>query len=121
MRKLAMSSGFVLLSACVAANDRLGAQLESYHQRSVRELFAVLGPPAAETAVAGQEVYVWGDPRLAMLPQMNAPTAPLNTTGLAAPACTIRVFVNPDQRIASWDILGNETTCASYLRRFSAG
>ena len=118
MYKFAIGSGALLLSACVAGNGPLAASLENFHQRKVQDLFAVLGPPAAETSVAGQEVYVWGDPRLAMLPQMNAPAA--GTANADTPACTIRVFVNPDARIASWDILGNEATCAPYMQRLSA-
>ncbi|MFT3728142.1 MAG: hypothetical protein QM759_09990 [Terricaulis sp.] len=113
----AASLALLLLTACVAANGRLGAQLEQYHARHVQDLFAVLGPPTAETAIAAQEVYVWGDPRLAMLPQVTTPGAARDA---AAPACTIRVFVSPDQRIESWDILGNDTTCGAYSARFSA-
>jgi len=111
------------LTACATADNRLGAGLDNYAGRPVSELFAVLGAPDAETAAAGQHIYVWGDPRLAVMTQMH--TAAADTAGGASAAakqyeCTIRVFVGPDQRIASWDLLGNDAGCRAYAQRFES-
>ena len=119
MTKLLVYCAVALLSACVAPNGRLAAQLDNYHGRNVRDLVAILGAPSAKTAAAEQEVYVWGDPRLALLPQMSAGTPASTGAGSAQPSCTIRVFVAPDQRITSWDLLGNEATCQPYIARLS--
>ena len=109
------------LSACASPSNRVGVGLENYVRRPVAELISVLGAPNAETAVAGQEVFVWGDPRIAMLPEMQGGAG---VGGSNAPPdqyeCSIRVFVGPDQRIVSWDFLGNEVGCQSYAERFSS-
>lgn len=118
MRKADIVLVLVLaLAACVSDNGALGANLDRYTGRRANDLFAVLGPPSAETAVANEEVYVWGDARLAALPTMQTSGGAANARDMQ---CTIRVFVAPDERIRSWDILGNETACQSYTQRFAA-
>ena len=110
----------IMLSACVAANGTLAAQLENYHLRNVSELSAALGEPSAETSVDAEEVYVWGDPRLALLPQMSNGGGESVNQNAGQPECTIRVFVGPDQRIRSWDLLGSDASCRPYADRLSA-
>jgi hypothetical protein len=119
MNRLLSLCAAIVVSACVAGNGRLAGELDHYHARNVRELFVVLGQPSAETAIDGQEVYVWGDSRLAALPQMggNDQGAGQNATELQ---CTIRVFVGPDARVISWDVLGNDESCRPYAERLSA-
>lgn len=107
------------LAACTSANGPLASQLDNYHARKIDALVSVLGPPSTETAIGGEEVFIWGDPRLAVLPQMDAAAAPAPASGASRLECTIRVFVGPDQRITSWDVLGNDATCAPYRARFS--
>jgi hypothetical protein len=121
----ALAVAALACSACATANNRIGAQLDNYAGRPVSELFARLGPPDAETASNGRAVYVWGDPRIAALPQMHG--APSGDHEVAAQAetttnplaCTIRVFAGMDQRVVSWDVLGDERVCQSYVRRLS--
>jgi hypothetical protein len=120
-RRLYLPIAFALcLAGCASANNRVGAGLDVYTGRPVTELIAILGTPNEETSISGQEVFVWGDARIAMLTNLHQ-AAGVGGENLPPEQyqCTIRVFVGPDQRIVSWDLLGNEVGCQSYAARFS--
>ena len=95
-------------------------------------VFEKLGLPHAEGEVAGRKFYVWAtqDSGSILLPQQNTGTiysgyrTSTYTYTTYVPmaynhACRFRIFVNPEDRITTYDFEGNEGGCSTFANRLS--
>jgi hypothetical protein len=86
----------------------------------------------SETTIADRKVYVWNNAFSAAMPMLtsstttgrvgNAPFA-AQTTGVAWEnaeySCVIRVFVDGEKIIRTWDYSGNMGGCQTYSKRLN--
>lgn len=84
-------------------------QMNDEKGEPVKALFAKLGAPDGTAVVDGEKAYVWS-------------TAAKDTIAASAAAeigfhCTLRVFVNRDEKVAHYDFKGNVGGCAAFAHR----
>lgn len=131
MRRVVVTVAAALtLSACAAQQIEKGMNEHLGQPASV--LFGRLGYPDGETVVAGRKAYIWSNRSSGAMPIYT----PTTTTGFIGSrpvsmttntmsmvpveyACQIRVFVDANDRVASWDSRGNQGGCSSYGRRLT--
>ena len=100
--------------------------------RPASDVFEKLGLPDAEGEVAGRRFYIWGTQTSGSftVPQHKTGTiyGPYGTSTYGYTTyqqhfynymCTIRVFVDSDDRIATYDFKGNEGGCSTFAEMLS--
>lgn len=98
----------------------------------VNNVFARLGHPDGEQRVANRTVYVWANQSSGAMPIMMPTTTtgwvgrtPVTMTGQqwgmmpVNHACMIRVVVDDEGIVQSYDYRGNEGGCGPYARRLN--
>jgi len=113
----------VLLAAC--AGQQIEAGMNQALGQPVSNVIAVLGYPDTEGNVAGRKVYVWRNQsqETMILPQtsyttgyVSGQTVALQNTQYVTSnlnfSCQIRVIVNEQDIVESWDYRGNQGGCA---------
>jgi hypothetical protein len=90
------------LSAC--AMDALSNRIKPYIGQPASVLFSKLGYPIREDHVAGKKFYVW---------------AVGGMTEGTSYSCNIRVVVDEQDIIRSWDGYGSWKSCGDYIERLN--
>ena len=120
----------LLLTGC--AGEIIQEKMSAMIGRPATLVFAKLGWPDAEREVAGRKFYVWAtqDVGSYTLPQYNTETiyGPYGTSTYSYTTyqqysynsvCKIRVFVDSQDRITTYDFKGNEDGCAMFADQLS--
>ena len=129
--KVAKAGTLVLfLTGC--AGEIIQEKMQPMIGRPASYIFAKLGLPDAEDVVAGRKFYVWGTQTAGSytLPQYNTGTiySPYGTSTYGYTTyqqhsynyfCKIRVFVDSQDRITTYDFDGNEGGCATFANQLS--
>ena len=120
----------LLLAGCVGRV--IDTEMQSMIGRPASDVFLRLGLPDAEGRVAGLKYYVWEtrSTRFYLVPHYHTGTIRgekgTSTIGYTtmqeqvfSMECTFRVFVDPNERVTTWDTRGNDgcSRIASRLRR----
>lgn len=121
----------VMMALCFAligcAQQRIDQGLAAYAGQPAATLFAKLSYPDGRAIVDGRRAYVWGSehasgsflaPTAGATRQMNLASTTLAMTPVDH-TCMIRVVVDDNDRVVSWDAKGNEGGCAPYARRLT--
>lgn len=117
------------LSACTTFSN-MDKGLDALKGRPINEAFATLGMPNDERVIAGRKVYVWGNSFSMSMPttQTTNVQGTFGTTPYMGSAtttawktseyeCTIRLFVDENERVETYDYSGNIGGCGSYSSR----
>ena len=119
-----------LLTGC--AGPVIDTEMQSMIGRPASDVFLRLGLPDAEGRVAGLKYYVWKSRTTGshLVPQYHTGTifgdkgtSIIRYTTMQEQLfnmeCTFRVFVDPNERVTTWDTRGNDgcSRIASRLRR----
>ncbi len=85
------------------------AQLDGLKGQPATAVFTKLGAPNDNETIAGEKVYVWSSD--------NIKTASGDAASMIDFQCTIRVFVDKDDKVAHYDFKGNVGGCGRYAHR----
>jgi len=85
------------------------AQLDGMKGQPATDVFAKLGEPNDNQTIGGEKVYVWS--------AGNIKTLAGDASSMIEFQCTIRVFVDHDEKITHYDFKGNVGGCARYAHR----
>ena len=120
----------LLLAGC--AGRVIDTEMQSMIGRPASDVFLRLGLPDAEGRVAGLKYYVWNmrSTGTHLVPQFHTGTirgeegtSTIRYTTMQEQRfdmeCTFRVFVDPNERVTTWDTRGNDgcSQIAVRLRR----
>jgi hypothetical protein len=122
----------ILLSGC-SPWSTINDNLQPMRGQPVDALFMKLGYPQSEGTVAGRYFYIWQAGGTVFIPETSTTTGygmagsqPFNYTETTfsggspmALHCSLRVFVDNDNKITSWDGGGNNGACLNFVDRLS--
>jgi hypothetical protein len=93
----ALLAAAFLVSACVRTPAPvIQTKLDALKGHPVKELVDKFGPPKSDTATDGRKTYLWSPPSYYVAP------------------CTLRVFLDKDDKIADYDFSGSNGGCGYF-------
>ncbi len=87
----------------------LETQLDGLKGQPAKAVFTRLGDPNSSEETAGEKVYFWSTTNNNSIPGAAANAIDFD--------CTVRVFVDKDEKISHYDFKGNVGGCARYAHR----
>ena len=130
----AAGAGILMLALLLAgcAGQMIHESMQPMIGRPATHAFAKLGFPDSEDTVAGRKFYVWTTESSGshLVPQFNTGTirGKDGTTTFSYTTfeeqfyhheCRLRVFVDAKDRIAAYDLNGNDAGCSVFARKLS--
>lgn len=131
---LAMAVVLAGLSGC--AWDIVDDKMDKMRGLHIGEAIAKLGYPQSDIEVAGRKHYVWSRREVGAYRVPRYETKTVTSYGANGPTtntysyttyesvpydyqCSLRIFVDDEERILSWDMAGNQGACSTYAWRLS--
>ena len=127
----------LLLAATLLAScspwPTINENLQPMRGAAVDTLFTKLGYPQSEGNIAGRHFYAWQIGGSVFIPEssttsgygtlggqaFNYSQTTFGGGGVAQLHCSLRVFVDGDNRITNWDGGGNNGACITFANRLS--
>jgi len=123
-----------LLASC--AWDIIDDHMEELQGQDIGRAMAKLGYPHSEITVGGRKHYVWHRREVGSYRMPRYETKPVTSYGPSGTTfeiqrtttyehipydyeCTLRIFVDDQERIVSWKVAGNQGACWTYASRLS--
>ncbi|GFM29276.1 DNA polymerase gamma [Novosphingobium sp. PY1] len=117
------------LSGCTTFSN-MDKGLDALQGQPIEAAFAKMGMPNSEGILAGHKVYIWSNAYSMTMPtpqttnyQGTVGTTPYSGTASTTAwktseyECTIRLFVDENERINNYDYSGNIGGCGTYSSR----
>ncbi len=109
MRKRVLIAAAIALAATGCGRTPfpvLETELGSLKDKPAKEAFDRLGDPNGNQEIAGEKVYVWSS--------ANDKSLAGSTANAVDFDCTVRIFVDKQEKISHYDFKGNVGGCALY-------
>lgn len=118
-----------LLGGC--AWDIIDDHMEELQGQDIGRAMAKLGYPQSEITVGGRKHYVWYERKVGSYRMPRYETKPVTSYGPSGTTfeiqrtttyehipydyeCTLRIFVDEQERIVSWNVAGNQGACSTF-------
>lgn len=133
-RKLGVILALALLTGC--SWDHVNERMEALRGQDIGRAIAKLGYPDSEVRVAGSRYFTWSRREVGSYLVLRYQTKPVSSYGSDALTldtykyttyesvpyeleCSLRIFVDEQERITHWRLSGNNGACWAYASRLA--